>query len=590
VAKKTMLVNACDPEEIRVAILLGRELDELYVETSARGPATGSIYKGRVDNYERSLEAAFVDVGFGKHGFLHASDASGEDKATRGDATGMRSKLKRGRELLVQVKKESIGGKGPALTMFVGLPGRYLVLMPSLGRIGVSRRIRDRETREALKGILAEIETSHGEMAKSMGFVIRTEAKTTNAKELRNDVDELLARWQVITERAEASAAPALLWEEADLTVRALRDHLASDTSEIWTDTPAAFERTVQFIEENAPELKKACKLHDGGESLFERFGVEGQMEALSDRKVKLPSGGYLLIEHTEAMAVVDVNSGRTRHRRSSAAMIRKTNVEAAREVTRQLRLRDIGGLIVVDFIDMEELADRKLVEDEVRKGLERDKARTTVLAISELGILEMTRQRRRLALEQRTTDDCPVCSGRGLVRSTESLSVAFLRELRSRLPADARDPARRISAPDVKSGARARPARSTQTGYRIVGRLHPERALEVANHVRSEIAALEANSAVEIVFQEDAALGYGRFEVDVIANQRLSPRLKALRAREAAPGEAAPTEAAPSKPEPAKEAAAQKKKRKKRRGRRGGKKHRKKKKARLTSPGGSGR
>jgi len=573
VAKKTMLVNACDPEEIRVAILLGRELDELYVETSARGPATGSIYKGRVDNYERSLEAAFVDVGFGKHGFLHASDASRGDKATRGDAASMRSQLKSGRELLVQVKKESIGGKGPALTMFVGLPGRYLVLMPSLGRIGVSRRIRDRATREALKGILAEIETSHGEMAKGMGFVIRTEAKTTNAKELRNDVDELLARWQTITERAEACVAPALLWEEADLTVRALRDHLASDTSEIWTDTPAAFERTVRFIEENAPELKKACRLHDGGESLFERFGVEGQMEALSDRKVKLPSGGYLVIEHTEAMAVVDVNSGRTRHRRSSAAMIRKTNVEAAREVTRQLRLRDIGGLVVVDFIDMEELADRKLVEDEVRKGLERDKARTTVLAISGLGILEMTRQRRRLALEQRTTDDCPVCSGLGLVRSTESLSVAFLRELRSRLPASARDP-----------------TGNAQTGCRIVGRFHPERALEVANHVRSEIAALEAKRAVEIVFREDPALGYGRFEVDVIANQRLSPRLKALRAREAAPAEAAPTKAAPSKPEPAKDAAAPKNKRKKRRGRRGGKKHRKKKKASLTSAGGSGR
>ncbi len=574
-AKKTMLVNACDPEEIRVAILLGRELDELYVETSARGPATGSVYKGRVDNYERSLEAAFVDIGFGKHGFLHASDASTQGKDPQGAASSARSQLKTGRELLVQVKKESIGGKGPALTMFVGLPGRYLVLMPSLGRIGVSRRIRDHETRESLKGILAEIETSHGEAAKGMGFVIRTEAKTTNAKELRNDVDELLARWQTITERAEACVAPALLWEEADLTVRALRDHLASDTSEIWTDTPAAFERTVQFIEENAPELKKACRLHEGGESLFERFGVEGQMEALSDRRVKLPSGGYLIIEHTEAMAVVDVNSGRTRHRRSSEAMIRKTNVEAAREVTRQLRLRDIGGLIVVDFIDMEELADRKLVEDEVRKGLERDKARTTVLAISGLGILEMTRQRRRLALEQRTTDDCPVCAGLGLVRSTESLSVAFLRELRSRLPVD---------------------ARGAQTGYRIVGRFHPERALEVANHVRSEIAALEAKSAVEIVFREDAALGYGRFEVDVIANQRLSPRLKALRAREAAPGkapgeapgEAVPAEAAPSKPEPAREAIAPKK-RKKRRGRRGGKKHRKKK-ASLTSPGGSGR
>lgn len=563
-AKKIMLVNARDPEEIRVAILLGGELDEIYVETRVRGPAAGSLYKGRVDSFERNLDAAFVDIGTGKHGFLHVSDASAGGRAdgTRPDGPPPdkqggpegRKNLKSGSELLVQVKKESVGSKGPALTMFVGLPGRYLVLMPSLGRIGVSRRIRDRATREALRKILAEIEPAHGDVAKGMGFVIRTEARTTSAKELRKDVGDLLARWRSITELAETVGAPALLWEEADLTVRALRDYLASDTSEIWIDTPAAFERAVRFIEENAPSLKKACKLHEGAESVFARFDVEGRMEALADRKVTLPGGGHILIEQTEAMAVVDVNSGRTRHRKSGAAMIRKTNIEAAREVTRQLRLRDIGGLVVVDFIDMDDLADRKLVEDEVRKGLERDKARTTVLPISELGVLEMTRQRRRLALEERTTERCPVCSGRGLVRSTETLSVAFLRDLRSRLPADA--------------------GRRAETGCRIVGRLHPDRALAVANHVRSEIAALEAANAVEVVFREDPSVGYGSFAIDVVPGRPLAPRPRAIGERGALPGKAAPPEGRAPDGE-ARKGAAPKKKRK-RRGRRGGKRRKK--------------
>ncbi|MHC4251811.1 MAG: ribonuclease E/G [Planctomycetota bacterium] len=574
-AKQIMVINALDPEEIRVAVLLDDALDELYVETRVRGASAGSIYKGRVVNFQRSLEAAFVDIGTGKHGFLHVSDVAFEGSAPRrGDtdrAGRAREFLRAGREFLVQVKKEGVGDKGPGLTGFIGLPGRYLVLMPSLGRIGVSRRIRDRDTREALKKILSELKPPE-----DLGFVIRTEARTTT---------------------------PALLHEEADLTVRALRDHLAARTSEIWLDTRDSYERAQRFIEENAPTMSRACKLYRGNEAIFARFGVEKLIQSLMDRRVALPGGGTIIIEQTEAMTVVDVNSGRARRRRSSAAMIRQTNLEAAREVARQLRLRDIGGLVVIDFIDMESAEDRARVESELRAALERDKARTSPLSISDLGILEMTRQRRRQTLERRTSESCPVCAGLGLVRSTESISVGYLRELRSRLL-------------DV-----ARPAAdSPETGHLVVSRFHPERALAVANRLRAEVAALEAEYAAEIVFQGDPAVKYGRFEIEIAPDHRVPARPRSKLPVAAAPAGATPVapavvavedaeavpparaaREAPAKPKGAaakprsapaagggKAAPKKKKKKRKRRGKRGGKRHRKKK-AGLTAEPESG-
>jgi ribonuclease E len=590
--KQMMIINALDPEEIRVAVLLGDALDELYVETRVSGASTGSIYKGRVVNFQRSLEAAFVDIGTGKHGFLHVSDVALDGMIPRRSdperETRVRDFLKSGCELLVQVKKESVGGKGPGLTAFVGLPGRYLVLMPSLGRIGVSRRIRDRDTREALKKIIAELKPPE-----DLGFVIRTEASTTKARELRKDADDLLSRWHRIVELSGTVPAPALLHEEADLTVRALRDHLSGGTDEIWLDTRDAYERAQRFIDENAPSMSRACKLYKGNEAIFARFGVEKLMESLIDRRVALQGGGTIIIEQTEAMTVVDVNSGRARRRRSSAAMIRQTNLEAAREVARQLRLRDIGGLIVVDFIDMESADDRARVEAELRGALERDKARTTAIPISDLGILEMTRQRRRQTLERRTSEACPVCGGTGLVRSTESISVGYLRELRSRLL----DVARPAAEGPVK-------------GHLVVSRFHPERALAIANRLRSDVAALEAEYAAEIVFEGDPAVAYGRFEIEITPDHPIPGRTRARRPVPSAAPVAGPTvlvpedavapeaagvlEVAEAKAEAesgdAKAAPKKKttKKKRKRRGKRGGKRHRKKK-AGLTAPPESG-
>jgi len=576
--KKTMLVNALDLEEVRVAILKeerkGRTsssgstmvLDQIYFQTQAKGPVAGSIYKGRVANFERSLDAAFVELGSGKHGFLHVSDvaldggAPGARKkgAPSGRDARIREYLQSGRELIVQVRKEGVGDKGPSLTSFLGLPGRYLVLMPSLKRIGVSKRITDKELRDELKRMLAELGPLEG-----LGFVIRTEAKGVSAEEIRHDADELLARWHTIIDKSRTTPAPTLLFAEADLVERAVRDYLTADTSEIWIDSPDAYARVSDYLTHNAPGLVESCHLHEEGEPLFHRFGVEEQMRGLLEHSVKLPGGGGLVIEQTEAMVVVDVNSGRSRHRSSNAAMILQTNLEAAREIARQLRLRDLGGLIVIDFIDMESPEDRKRVEAEMHEAIEPDKARATVLPISEFGLMEMTRQRRGETFEKRISERCPYCSGRGFVRSVEAVSLAFLRDLRARVRSDEEE-----GAP-AKGGARRR--------LKITARFHPGRSLDVSNRLRGELGRLELTNRARVEVVSDESLAPDQFDMDVehedvpfeqmplppLAEPEPEPEQKAEKARK--PDKVAKA----TKAEAGEGAAAPKKKKKKRRRRR---------------------
>ena len=582
-----MLVNALDPEEVRVAVLRDGVLEELFVETRPSGveaaresqPRPGNFYKGVVVSFKRDLEAAFVELGCERHGFLHVSDLS-LDGGGRRSAAGTKTDsettrrlsefLTPGREIVVQVKKEGIGTKGPSLTTFVGLPGRYLVLMPQLRRIGVSRRIKDAETRDSLKRVLADIAPQEG-----LGFVIRTEARGMSERELRKDADELIGRWTAINERARITPAPSLLWEEADLTLRTLRDRLSADTSEVWVDSPEAYEGAVAFIEQNVPVLAGSCRLYDEAEPMFHRFGVEEQARALMEREVKLPGGGTIVIDQTEALIAIDVNSGRTRHRGSSATMILKTNLDAAREVARQFRLRDIGGLILIDFIDMESQADRDKVEAELRSCLEPDKARRTILPISGLGVLEMTRQRSRRALEKRSSETCPLCAGRGHVRSPGTLALAFLRELRWRLPA-------------------VGPGGTREAPRRVIARLAPGRALTLTNRLRAELAKLEIERSVRVVIEEDPALTHDAFEITVTDGaeapraaavrrparkvKKAKPRAAAQKKVAAEPKEAdapAPVEPAGKEPEESQVAKAPKKKR--RRGKRGGRRHKKK-------------
>jgi ribonuclease E len=562
-----MLVNALDLDEVRVAILTDEDgarggtarsanaLDQIYFETRARGPAAGNIYKGRITNFERSLEAAFVDLGVGKHGFLHVSDVSLEGasagRRARKDASGrgasererrLREHLSSGREIIVQVRKEGVGDKGPSLTTFLGLPGRYLVLMPSLKRIGVSKRITDRALREELKRTLADLRPLEG-----LGFVIRTEARGVSVEEIRRDADSLLERWHAITEQSRTIAAPALLWAEADLVERAVRDYLSADTSEIWVDSSEAYARVRDYLAANAPRLTKSCHIYEGAEPLFKKFGVESQMRGILDHRVKLPGGGEIVVERTEAMVVVDVNSGRSRHRADSASMILQTNLEAAREVTRQLRLRDLGGLIVIDFIDMESAKDRAAVEAEVEKALRPDKARTTVLEISEFGLLQMTRQRRGEALEKRLSQRCTHCDGKGFVRSIEAVSLSLLRDLRAHVRSEA-----------GRAGSHA------SKRLKLTATLGPERALAVANRLRAEIGHLEEAGAASVVIETDPAFGPDQFSVASAYCDVEKPPVPA-----AAPS--SPVEQAPSA-SPA--ASGKKKKKARRRRRRPGRRH----------------
>jgi ribonuclease E len=572
---KIMLVNALDPEEVRVAVLREGVLDELFVETRPSGvaaaresqPKSGNIYKGVVVNFKRDLEAAFVNIGCERQGFLHVSDVSldGSMGRSRRSATAkvaddrvrrLREFLGAGREIIVQVKKEGVGGKGPALTTFAGLPGRYLVLMPQLRRIGVSRRIKDAEARDSLKRVLAEIRPQEG-----LGFVIRTEARGVSESDLRRDVDELIGRWTAINERARITPAPSLLWEEVDLALRVLRDHLTADTSEVWVDSAEAHERAVEFIRENVPALVGSCRRYEEAEPLFHHFGIEEQSRALMERQVKLPGGGTLAIDQTEALVAIDVNSGKTRHRGSGATMILKTNLVAAREVARQLRLRDIGGLVLIDFIDMESETDRRKVEAELREGLEPDKARTTLLPISELGVLEMTRQRRRQTLERRSSKTCPVCGGRGLVRSIDALAVAFLRELRWRL--------RAVGSAGTREGPR-----------RVSVRFARGRALDVTNRLRPELAKLEVERSVSVTIEEDARLKHDAFEIAVVdepAEKPAAARSRAASVKKVAVKAAGAPKEARKEPAGVEPEGAERPKKKRRRGKRGGRRHRKK-------------
>ncbi|MBI3832604.1 MAG: Rne/Rng family ribonuclease [Planctomycetes bacterium] len=335
--------------------------------------------------------------------------------------------LKRGSEVLVQVAKEGMGQKGPALTTYLSLPGRYLVLMPAVQRLGVSKRIESEEQRRALKEILANLKTPEG-----MGVIVRTAGMGRSREELQRDLDFLMQKWDALKKKAQIAKAPAQLFQEGDVITRVFRDVLADDVSEIIVDDPMVMERAKEFVREMSPGAESKIKLYSDAEPMFHKHGVERQLQQLFNRKVALKGGGSIVIEQTEAMVAIDVNTGRFREKHSQDETILATNLEAAREIARQLRLRDIGGLVMVDFIDMDHLEHRRRVEREFKAHLARDKARINVMPISPLGIVEMTRQRVRHSLRRALFERCPHCNGVGQVKSPETLGLEVLRELRA--------------------------------------------------------------------------------------------------------------------------------------------------------------
>lgn len=424
---KRMLINATQPEELRVALVDGQWLYDLDIENRNREQKKSNIYKGRITRVEPSLEAAFVDYGADRHGFLPLKEIS-RDYFTKnsGDSDGrikIKDVLKEGTEVIVQVDKEERGNKGAALTTFISLAGRYLVLMPNNPRAGgISRRI-EGEERAELKDALGAIEVPQG-----MGVIIRTAGVGRSAEELQWDLNYLLQLWESIDSEAKKAPAPNFLFQESNVIIRAIRDYLRQDIGEVIVDSKEAFELASGFIQQVMPNFRSKVKLYTDDIPLFNRYQIESQIETAFQREVKLPSGGSIVIDVTEAMIAIDINSSRATKGSDIEETALTTNLEAADEIARQLRLRDMGGLVVIDFIDMQPVRNQREVENRVRDALLMDRARVQIGRISRFGLLEMSRQRLRPSLGETQSKVCPRCEGQGTIRGTRSIALSILR------------------------------------------------------------------------------------------------------------------------------------------------------------------
>lgn len=420
---KRMLFNATQAEELRVAIVDGQKLVDLDIESASKEQRKGNIYKAVVTRVEPSLEACFVDYGAERHGFLPLKEIS--RSALPGNGGRVQDSIKEGQELLVQVDKDERGNKGAALTNFISLAGRYLVLMPNNPRGGgVSRRI-EGEERNELRDLLAQLEVPAG-----MSLIARTAGIGRSLEELQWDLNYLLQLWSAIDGAAQGQKGAFLIYQESSLVIRAIRDYFTSDIGELLVDAPAVHEQVRQFMAHVMPSNAGKVKLYSDSVPLFSRFQIEHQIETAYSRQVPLPSGGALVIDHTEALVAVDVNSAQATKGSDIEQTALNTNLEAAEEVARQLRLRDLGGLVVIDFIDMENPKNQRAVEDRLRDSLHHDRARVQVGKISRFGLLELSRQRLQPSLGETSHITCPRCMGTGHVRSTESFALHLLRLL----------------------------------------------------------------------------------------------------------------------------------------------------------------
>ena len=423
---KRMLINATHAEELRVALVDGQRLYDLDIENRNRISTKSNIYKGRITRVEPSLEAAFVDFGAERHGFLPLKEIAREYFSSNADESQSRMKIRdlvrEGQEIVVQVEKEERGNKGAALTTFISLAGRYMVLMPNNPRAGgISRRIEGDERTE-LRDALESLKLPDG-----MGVIIRTAGVGRSAEELQWDLDYLLHLWSSIASTADRRA-PFLIYQESNVVIRAIRDYLRQDIDEVLIDSLESHDKALEFIDLVMPNYRSRVKLYQDPMPLFNRYQIESQIETAYGREVKLPSGGAIVIDPTEAMVAIDINSARATKGSDIEETAFQTNLEAADEIARQLRLRDMGGLIVIDFIDMNSTRNQKEVENRLRTALEPDRARIQTGRISRFGLLEMSRQRLRPSLEETSSVVCPRCSGQGSIRDTKSLALSVLR------------------------------------------------------------------------------------------------------------------------------------------------------------------
>jgi len=424
---KRMLINATQPEEVRIALVDGQKLYDLDIENRTREQKKANIYKAKITRVEPSLEAAFVDFGSERHGFLPLKEIARSYFSKRmsegGQRTPIQELVREGQQLLVQVDKEERGNKGAALTTFISLAGRYMVLMPNNPRAGgISRRI-EGDDRDELRDALSHLEIPDG-----MGVIVRTAGVGRSAEELQWDLAYLLQLWQAIQTAEAEEATPSLLYQENSAVLRAIRDNLRRDIGEVLIEGDDAYQEAAAFISQVMPNYTEKVKSYKDGIPLFSRYQIESQIESAFEHTVKLPSGGSIVIDPTEALVSIDINSARATKGADIEETALNTNLEAADEIARQLRIRDIGGLIVIDFIDMMNQKNQRAVENRMRDALEADRARVQVSRISRFGLMEMSRQRLRPSLEEISTGVCPRCSGQGRIRDTKSLALAILR------------------------------------------------------------------------------------------------------------------------------------------------------------------
>jgi ribonuclease E len=430
-----MLVNATQEEELRVALVDGQKLFDLSIELPSREQKKANVYKGRISRVEPSLEACFVDYGAQRHGFLPLKEVSKDffRQQPQGGRMNIRELLAEGQDLIVQVEKEERGTKGAALTTFVSLAGRFLVLMPNNPRAGgVSRRI-EGEDRDQMREVMNQLNIPDG-----MGAIVRTAGVGRSAEELQWDLDNLKTQWEQIAEASKDRPAPFLVFRESDAVTRAMRDYLSDDIGEVLVDDPAAFQKAQEYMQRFMPtDAQRRLKMYTDDIPLFTRFQIESQIESAYAHKVQLPSGGSIVIDYTEALVSIDINSARATRGSDIETTALNTNLEAADEISRQLRIRDIGGLIVIDFIDMESTKNQREVEDRLRDAVKMDRARIQIGRLSRFGLLEMSRQRLRPSLGESSHIVCPRCVGIGSIRSIESMTLAILRLIGEELRKD---------------------------------------------------------------------------------------------------------------------------------------------------------
>ena len=545
--KREIIINA-SPLEVRVALLEDGALSEFYLERDQRGGLAGNIYKGRVTRVLPGMQAAFVDIGLDKAGFLHVSDfqtdaeslgsvaevigegdvetepvmpesepapddsidaelelrngaAEGTPVITEAEAASnswqsrrrhngrhrprlpIEQQLKRGQEIIVQVAKEPIGSKGARLTSFISLPGRHLVYTPSSRHIGISRRIESAEERARLRAAVKELGASHG------GFIVRTVCEGVSKREIQRDVSFLTKLWSSIVKRSESTPPASLLYSDLDVALRIVRDLFSSEIDRLWCDDAPTFARIVEFVQNYMPRLRARAAMYEAIEPIFDHFSIEPQIERALERKVWLKSGGYLVFDQAEALTAIDVNTGRFVGKRNQDETVLRTNLEAVEEVVKQLRLRNIGGIIIVDLIDMAREADRKRVSDALSQALKRDKARTSMLKISELGLVQMTRKRTRESLEAMLTETCPRCNGCRVVKSVATLAA------------------------DVMRGIQRAAGRNPQSDL-LVAKVNPEVARFLYDLDNKALQAAEERLGVKIVLWLSEAIQLGAFEL----------------------------------------------------------------------------